>query len=132
MHGGFGFPRLKRLMSEPFENPNCEIDLREDERLALAAAEAIRRLIAERNALREHAAAQKRELVRVYRQIRLIGDSYRRLTLEFVTQLQHIDTVVANVLPNSSEAEGTNQPCNKSEKSVRDLGQLPNQGRAEP
>jgi hypothetical protein len=98
-------------MSEPFENPTCEIGLREDERLALAAAEAIQRLIAERNTLREHAAAQNRELERVYRQIRLIRDSYRRLTLEFVTQLQHIDSVMGDVFPDSNGAE---DPCSKS------------------
>jgi hypothetical protein len=111
---------LKRLMSEAFENASCEIDLREDERLALAAAKAIQRLIAERNALREHAAAQNRELVRVYRQIKLIRDSYRRLTLEFVTQLQHIDRVVGDVFPDSSGAEGTNHPCDKSAGLVDD------------
>lgn len=105
-------------MSNASESPSFEIDLREDERLALAAAEAIHRLIAERNALREHAAAQNRELERVYRQIRLIRDSYRRLTLEFVTQLQHIDSVVGDVFPDSSGAEGTSHSRNKSAESV--------------
>lgn|SRR5512143_2746985 len=101
-------------MSDASEKLNYDMDLEEDERLALAAANAIQRLIAERNALRHKAEAQNRELLRVYRQIALIRDSYRRLTLEFVTQLQHIDTVVAGVFPDSSGAAGTTSPGDKS------------------
>jgi hypothetical protein len=101
-------------MSDASEKLNYDTDLAEDERLALAAANAIQRLIAERNALRDQAADQKRELLRVYRQVALIRDSYRRLTLEFVTQLQHIDSVVAGVFPDSNGPAGTTYSGDKS------------------
>lgn len=107
-------------MSDASEKPNCDRDMGEDERLALAAADAIQRLIAERNALRDHAAAQNRELMRLHQQITLIRDSYRRLTFEFVTQLQHIDSVVGDVFPNSAGAAGTSHPCNKAAELVED------------
>jgi len=94
----------ERLALAAADRPNAQIgqaDTDEDERLALAAAEAIRRLIAERNALRVHAAAQARELLRLQRHITLIRDSYRRLTYEFVTQLQQIDNTVSDLFPQS-------------------------------
>jgi hypothetical protein len=79
--------------------------------LALAAATAIQRLIAERNALRSHAAAQERELTRLRRHIALIRDSYRRLTSEFVTQLQNIDGAVSSVIQEPAEpADYPTQP----------------------
>jgi hypothetical protein len=102
------------------EKLDYDTDLAEDERLALAAANAIQRLIAERNALRDQAATQSRELLRVYRQIALVRDSYRRLTLEFVTQLQHIDSVVAGVFPDSSGPVGTSYPGDKGGETVDD------------
>ena len=83
------------------ENPRAQIDQLDsdqDERLALAAAAAINRLIAERNALRTRVASQEQELRRLRRHFTLIRDSYRRLTSEFVTQLQHIDNAVGNVV----------------------------------
>jgi hypothetical protein len=88
-------------MSDAAQNPDAQIaqqDPDQDERLALAAAGAIQRLMAERHALRRHAAAQERELTRLRRNFTLIRDSYRRLTSEFVTQLQHIDSAVGNVV----------------------------------
>ena len=88
-------------MSEAAQRPNAQIGQLagdEDERLALAAVMAIQRLIADRNAVRSHAAAQERELTRLRRHIALIRDSYRRLTSEFVTQLQHIDSAAVNVV----------------------------------
>ena len=83
------------------ENPRAQIDqldFDQDERLALAAAAAINRLIVERNALRTRVASQEQELRRLRRHFTLIRDSYRRLTSEFVTQLQHIDNAVGNVV----------------------------------
>ena len=82
------------------ENPRAQIDQLDsdqDERLALAAAAAINRLIAERNALRTRVASQEQELRRLRRHFTLIRDA-RRLTSEFVTQLQHIDNAVGNVV----------------------------------
>lgn len=68
-----------------------------DEQLALAAAAAIQRLVAERNALRSHSDVQAQELTHLRRYVFLIRDSYRRLALEFVTQLQHIDSAASTV-----------------------------------
>jgi hypothetical protein len=55
------------------------------DQLALAAVEAIKRLIAERNALRH-------EVVRLRDHVTLIRNSYRRLANELVTQLQLVDS----------------------------------------
>jgi len=92
-------------MSDPAEQSNAPIgqpDDQETERLALAAADAIHRLIAERNAFRGYAAALERELTRLRRHFTLIRDSYRRLTSEFVTQLQHIDSAAGDVVQEPS------------------------------
>jgi hypothetical protein len=72
-------------------------DFDEDEQLALAAADAIQRLVAERNVLRSQSDAQAQELTHLRRYLTLIRDSYRRLALEFVTQLQHIDSAASTV-----------------------------------
>jgi hypothetical protein len=64
----------------------------ETEQLALAAIEAIKRLIAERNALRSLANTQERELIRLRDHVSLIRNSYRRLANELVTQLELVDS----------------------------------------
>jgi chromosome segregation ATPase len=69
----------------------------ETERLALAAADAIKRLIAERNALRSVLTNQERELVRLRDHVTLIRNSYRRLANELITQLQLIDNIDGEV-----------------------------------
>lgn len=66
------------------------------ELVLLASAGAIQRLIAERNTLRGRAEALERDLTRLQRHVTLIHDSYRRLTTEFVTQFQLIDSAVGN------------------------------------
>lgn len=66
------------------------------ELVLLASAGAIQRLIAERNTLRSRVEAQERDLTRLQRHVALIHDSYRRLTTEFVTQFQLIDSAVSN------------------------------------
>lgn len=66
------------------------------ELVLLASAGAIQRLIAERNTLRSRVEAQERDLTRLQRHVTLIHDSYRRLTAEFVTQFQLIDSAVSN------------------------------------
>ena len=63
----------------------------ETEQLALAAIEAIKRPIAERNALRSLANTQERELIRLRDHLNLIRNSYRRLANELVTQLELVD-----------------------------------------
>ena len=60
----------------------------ETEKLALAALEAIKRLIAERHALRGEIASKERELKRLRERFILVRDSYRKLANELVGQLQ--------------------------------------------
>jgi hypothetical protein len=69
----------------------------ETEQLALAAIEAIKRLIAERNALRGLANTQERELIRLRDHVNLIRNSYRRLANELVTQLELVDSFDSEV-----------------------------------
>ena len=81
------------------------------ERLLLASAGTLQRLIAERNALRSRAEEQERALTLLRRNIALIHDSYRRLTAEFMTQFQLIDSAVGNFVrepgePTAKPAEG--------------------------
>jgi uncharacterized protein with von Willebrand factor type A (vWA) domain len=103
-------------MSELVQNPNAQIGQLpgdEDERLALAAATAIQRLIADRNAVRRQAVAQEHELTRLRRHIALIRDSYRRLTSEFVTQLQHIDSAVSSAIQEPAEPANSTHATQK-------------------
>jgi len=67
------------------------------ERLLLEAASAIQRFIAERNSLRNQVDSLERELARLRHQTKLIHDSYRRLSSEFVTQLQLLDSDVTGL-----------------------------------
>jgi hypothetical protein len=74
---------------------------REIERLALDAADAIRRLVAERHVMAGQAATKDREIMRLRatnqelsRQIAMIRDCYVKLANQFVTQLKHIDDVI--------------------------------------
>jgi hypothetical protein len=87
--------RNLELMSD--EAPNARADPlysdEETDQLALAAVEAIKRLIAERNALRH-------EVTRLRDHVTLVRNSYRRLANELVTQLQLVDSF-------DSEAQGT-------------------------
>jgi hypothetical protein len=98
------------VMNEAAEEPSTQTGQltsdQDTEVLLLASAGAIQRLVAERNALRSHAAAQERELTRLRRHFSLIGDSYRRLTTEFVTQFQLIDSAVSNFVGEPTEPPG--------------------------
>ena len=94
-------------MSEAAEKP-AQIDqldsVQDIERLLLASAGAIQRLVAERNALRSRVDVQERELTRLRHQTTLIHDSYRRLTTEFVTQFQLIDSAVSDLFREPTES----------------------------
>ena len=98
------------VMNEAAEKPSAQIgqlDSDQDiELLLLASAGAIQRLIAERNSLRSRADAQERELTRLRRHVTLFHDSYRRLTTEFVTQFQLIDSAVSNFVLEPTEPAG--------------------------
>ena len=93
-HGAFG------VMGEAAGKSGAETgqhgSKQELELVLLASAGAIQRLIAERNALRSRVDAQERELTLLRRHVALIHDSYRRLTTEFMTQFQLIDSAVSN------------------------------------
>jgi hypothetical protein len=120
-------------MSDVSEKPEAQIGQlssdHDSERLAMAAAEAIRQLVTDRIALRKAVAAQERELKRLrdsnaelWRHVVLIRDSYRRLATEFVTQLQSIDSAVGAAMPPAFRSDSVHQelveplPAEKSEK----------------
>ena len=68
-----------------------------DVELLLAASNAIQRLIAERQILRERVMTLEHELHTLRSQAIIVGDSYRKLTDEFVTQFKLIDNAVSNL-----------------------------------
>jgi hypothetical protein len=70
-----------------------------DIELLLATAGAIQRLLAERNALRTRVDTLERDL----HQTTLVHECYRKITTEFVTQFQLIDSVVRDVFRERSE-----------------------------
>ena len=84
-------------MGGPLQQPDLHSDPDRDTRLALSAVTAIQRLIEERNSLRSQIATQDHELARLRRNLSLIRETYRRLTCEFVRQLQHIDSVIGDI-----------------------------------
>jgi hypothetical protein len=93
-------------MSNAAQKPNELVGQEDSDRdapLALAAVGAIHHLISERNMLRGQAVAHTRELTRLREYVALIRDSYRRLTSEYVTQLQHMDSAVSTVVQEPNE-----------------------------
>jgi hypothetical protein len=92
-----------------------------DVELLLASSNAIQRLFAERQMLRERVMTLEHELQSLRSQARLVGDSYRKLTDEFVTQFKLIDNAVSNLFqdPESAHASpATKQPLG-SDRSTR-------------
>jgi septal ring factor EnvC (AmiA/AmiB activator) len=63
----------------------------EAETLALAAAEAIKRLVRERQVLRDQLAAQARETQRLRDHVTVLRDNYRKLANELIAQLKLLD-----------------------------------------
>ena len=96
-------------MSEADKHAQIEqVDSVQDvERLLLEIANAIQRFITERNALRIRVDSLERELTRMRQQTTLIHDGYRRLSTEFVTQLQFLDNEVANMFREVSGSADT-------------------------
>jgi predicted nuclease with TOPRIM domain len=74
------------------------------ERLLLEAANAIQRLISERDTLRHRVDALESELARLRERTTLIHDSYRRLATEFVTQLQLLDSEVSGLFRDPTQS----------------------------
>jgi hypothetical protein len=100
----------RRVMSEADKHAQIEqLDSVQDvERLLLQIANAIQRFITERNALRIRVDSLERELTRMRQQTTLIHDGYRRLSTEFVTQLQFLDNEVANMFREAPGSADTN------------------------
>ncbi|SRR5436309_2936035 len=99
-------------MSEAAEKLDSDLDI---ELVLLASANAIQRLIAERNALRSRVDHLERELTRLRDQSTLVYDSYRRLTTEFVTQFQLIDSAIGDLFREPIESAGTrSQPAGEA------------------
>ena len=96
------------VMSEA-EKP-AQIDrldsIQDVERMLLEAANAIQRLIAERDALRHRVDALESELARLRERTTLIHDSYRRLATEFTTQLQLLDSGVNDLFREPTQSPG--------------------------
>jgi predicted nuclease with TOPRIM domain len=94
------------VMSEA-EKP-AQIDrldsIQDVERLLLEAANAIQRLISERDTLRHRVDALESELARLRERTTLIHDSYRRLATEFVTQLQLLDSEVSGLFRDPTQS----------------------------
>ena len=76
------------------------------EKLALAAAETIKLLAAERRSLYAQNSALERELARAQAQIALIRDTYRKLANEFLNQLQRVEEVVSEATKHANGPTG--------------------------
>jgi hypothetical protein len=91
-------------------NANIELDQLdsddETERLAVAAVDAIKRLITERHALRGELVAKEHELTCLRERFILVRDSYRKLANELVTQLQLFEKLERDEARASTGAEG--------------------------
>lgn len=89
-------------VDEKEETPaHDQTDVNRDAELLLASANAIQRLVAERDALRSRVAILERDLTL----LRQAQDSYRTVTTEFVTQFQVIDRAVSNLFGERSSTE---------------------------
>ena len=85
-----------------------QLDTAQDvELLLLQIANAIQRFISERNVLRTRVEYLERELTRMRQQTALIHEGYKRLSTEFVTQLQFLDSEVGNLFQEPSESLDT-------------------------
>ena len=99
-------------MSEAVERPAHQPISEHDIEVLLASANAIQRLIDERNVLRSRVDVLERELARVGHQARLILNNYRRLATEYISQLHLIDSEVDNLF--REPAESAEPPAERS------------------
>lgn len=83
-------------MSDAAQDFDGKPDPDEDVRLALDAVAAIQRLIEQRNELHRRLAAQDREVAQLRRSLSNVRETYRRLTCDFVRQLQYIDNAMGD------------------------------------
>jgi hypothetical protein len=86
------------VIDETTNPPGHSVHSDEDTvQLALAAAEAIKRLVAERAALRNLLAAKEAEVARLRGHIAKIRDSYGRLANELASQIELVDRLEGEV-----------------------------------
>jgi hypothetical protein len=98
-------------MSDAAQEFDGKVDPEQDVRLALSAVDAIQRLIEERNELRARLAVQERELARLRRSLSNIRETYKRLTCDFVRQLQYIDGTIGDIQGSTEPAKPAAQPA---------------------
>ena len=89
-----------RIITDVAETP----DYNRDVETLLAGANAIQRLVAERDALSSRVDILERELTLLRERTTLVHNSYRTLTTEFVTQFQLLDSAVGSLFPEPSES----------------------------
>jgi len=88
------------MTDETFDTPrNSDEDAVQ---LALAAAEAIKLVVAERTALRNLLTAKEAEVARLREHIGMIRDSYRRLANELASQIELVDKLEGDVRPETA------------------------------
>jgi hypothetical protein len=99
-------------MSDAAQEFRGNADPDQDVRLALSAIAAIQRLVEDRNALRSQLAAEERELAR--RSLSNIRETYRKLTCDFVRQMQNIDGMIGDI-PRAADPANAAAPTAQSE-----------------
>jgi phage shock protein A len=77
--------------SPPSAEQNQALSDNEAENLALTAAEAIKRLVRERQVLRDQLAAQARETNRLREHVMVLRDNYRKFANELIAQLKLVE-----------------------------------------
>jgi predicted nuclease with TOPRIM domain len=94
-------------MHEADPTPSGQLDsIKDVERLLLDAANAIQRLISERDTLRQRVDVLESELARLRERTSLVHDSYRRLATEFNTQLQLLDNGISDLFREPTQSSG--------------------------
>jgi phage shock protein A len=88
----------------PAEQNQALLD-NEAENLALAAAEAIRHLIRERQGFRDQLASQAREIKRLREHVMLLRDNYRKLANELIAQLKLVEKLDSESEPPAEAAQ---------------------------
>jgi hypothetical protein len=124
-------------MNEADKPSLLQLDTAQDvELLLIQIANAIQRFISERNALRNRVENLERELTRMRQQTTLIHDGYKRLSTEFVTQLQFLDSEVGNLFrepPGSMDTRpGEQQFAHQATSSSPPAANTPFMDRSDP
>jgi hypothetical protein len=115
------WPSVMREAEKPAQIDRLD-SIQDVERMLLEAANAIQRLIAERDALRHRVDALGSELARLRERTTLIHDSYRRLATEFNTQLQLLDSGFRDLFrgPTQSPSRGGDPAEQQAEAATSD------------